>query len=118
MSTDHDDGSPLPLDGNAVGGFLRELFAFEVTDASVTCAVCGTVAFIAETRVYGEPMGAILRCAHCDAAVMRLVRTPVGLWLDLRGARRLLARPSHRRARQTKKAKGRRFPTGARSRTK
>src|SRR5436309_998210 len=49
MSTDH-DGSPLPLDGNAVGGFLRELFAFEVTDASVTCAGCGTVAFIAETR--------------------------------------------------------------------
>ena len=32
-------------------------------------------------------MGAIFRCAACDTAVMRLARTPRGVWLDLRGAR-------------------------------
>jgi hypothetical protein len=37
-------------------------------------------------------MGAIFRCVHCHNVVMRLARTPVGLWLDMRGARSLLAR--------------------------
>jgi hypothetical protein len=81
-----------PVDGNAAAGLLRELFALDVTAAEVTCGSCGIAAAVGEARVYGGPMGAIFRCAHCDHIVMRLVRTPAGIWLDMRGARRLLAR--------------------------
>ena len=83
----------LPLDGNAAAGILRELFALDVTAAEVTCGNCGIVALVGETKLYGGVMGAIFRCAHCDSIVMRLTRTPGGLWLDMRGSRRLYARP-------------------------
>jgi hypothetical protein len=81
-----------PLDGNAAAGLLQEIFAFEVTTANVTCAGCGAFAEVGEVMVYGSPMGAILRCAHCDTAVIRLTRTPRGLRLDMRGTRCLFAR--------------------------
>ena len=82
----------LPLDGNAAAGLLRELFALDMTAAEVTCGRCGVVAMVGEMRVYGGVMGAIFRCAHCDSAVIRLVHTPVGIWLDMRGSRLLFAR--------------------------
>ena len=89
---DHQEETGVPLDGNAAAGLLCELFALDVTAAEVTCSCCGVVAEVGETRVYGGPMGAIFRCAHCDSILMRLVRTPVGIWLDMRGSRRLFAR--------------------------
>ena len=91
---DHQEVAGLPLDGNAAAGFLRELFALDMTAAEVTCDHCGVVTTVGETRLYGGVMGAIFRCAHCDRAVMRLVRTPVGICLDMRGSRLLLARPT------------------------
>jgi Family of unknown function (DUF6510) len=94
MSTDHDSHPGSPLDGNAAAGLLSELFAFDVTTADVACAGCGVVAHVAQARVYGGTMGAILRCTHCDGVVIRLVRTPAGLWLDMQGARRLVVRAS------------------------
>jgi hypothetical protein len=81
-----------PLDGNAAGGLLRELFALEMTEGSVTCDHCGAVAAIGAARLYGGSMGAILRCVKCDEVVIRLVRTPAGLWLEMRGTRRLFVR--------------------------
>lgn len=84
---DHDN--PIPLDGNAAGGLLRELFALDVSAAEITCARCDTVAAIGAVRDYGGAMGAILRCVQCDTAVLRLTHTPAGLWLDMHGARRL-----------------------------
>jgi hypothetical protein len=82
----------LPLDGNAAAGILRELFALDITVAEVTCGNCGIVAMVGETKLYGGVMGAIFRCARCDSVVMRLVRTPVGIWLDMRGSQLLVAR--------------------------
>jgi len=32
-------------------------------------------------------MGAVMRCPTCDAVVLRVARTPTGLWLDPTGAR-------------------------------
>ena len=84
---DHTD----PLDDNAGAGLLRELFAFEMTAVSVTCAGCGMVAQVGELALYGGRMGAIFRCTHCDTAVMRLARTPAGFRIDMRGARVLFA---------------------------
>jgi hypothetical protein len=96
MSMDHESEPTVPLDGNAAAGLLRELFAFDMTVAVTTCGGCGTVAQLGEARLYGGSMGAIFRCAHCDTAVMRLARTPVGLRLDMRGARRLSVRSAER----------------------
>jgi Family of unknown function (DUF6510) len=85
MSTDESDAA-IPLDGNAVAGLLREVFACEMTVAVVTCGGCGAAAPVGTARVFGGAMGAIFRCATCDTAVVRLARTPRGTWLDLRGA--------------------------------
>jgi Family of unknown function (DUF6510) len=76
----------MPLDGNAEGGLLGELFALDVTAAEITCAGCGAVAAVGAVRVYGAAMGAIFRCANCDTIVLRLTRTPAGIFLDMRGA--------------------------------
>jgi Family of unknown function (DUF6510) len=89
MSTDESDAA-IPLDGNAVAGLLREVFACEMTVAVVTCGGCGAAAPVGTARVFGGVMGAIFRCATCDTAVVRLARTPRGTWLDLRGARSLV----------------------------
>lgn len=80
-------GEGAPLDGNAVAGMLRELFAFDVTVASLDCAGCGSTAELGGVRVFGGAMGAIFRCIHCDTAMLRVVRQPDGFTLDLRGAR-------------------------------
>ena len=87
------DQPGLPLDGNAAAGLLREIFAFDATAAQISCGSCGVASDIGGTRLYGGTMGAILRCAHCDSVVMRLARTPGGLWLDMRGSRHLHTRP-------------------------
>ncbi len=85
MNTDRQ--ADLTLDGNAAGGLLRELFAIDMTGAQITCGGCGAVAAVASVPDYGGIMGAILRCAHCDTAMLRITRTRAGLWLDMRGAR-------------------------------
>jgi hypothetical protein len=82
------------LDGNAVGGLLREVFAFDATGARATCASCARMAPIAELRLYAIELGAILRCPSCDEIVVRIGRTPRGLWLDLRGAATVVALPA------------------------
>jgi Family of unknown function (DUF6510) len=87
MSPQHQD--MLPLDGNAAGGLLRELFALDLTSAEIICGGCGMAAPIGAIRAYGGTMGAILRCAQCDTAVLRIAHTPAGLWLDMHGTRRL-----------------------------
>ncbi len=83
----------VQLDGNAAAGLLGELFAVDLTVATLTCGGCGADAAVGEARVYGGSMGAIFRCGACDAAVLRVTRTPRGIWLDMRGARCLHVRP-------------------------
>lgn len=78
------------LDGNAAGGLLCEVFAFDATTARITCAGCGRMGPMGELRVYAIELGAILRCASCEEAVVRIALTPRGLWLDLRGATTLV----------------------------
>jgi hypothetical protein len=88
MNGNHNQAA-IPLDGNAVAGLLRELFACEVTVGTLSCNGCGAVAELGAMKVFGASMGAIFRCTHCGTAVMRFARTPAGLWLDMRGASRL-----------------------------
>jgi ribosomal protein S27E len=73
------------LDGNAAGGVLGEIFAFEATTARVACATCGAVWRIGQAMVYTHDMGTIIRCATCDNALIRIAQNPQGHFLDLRG---------------------------------
>ena len=75
----------LRLDGNAVGGMLREVFAHEMTGATATCAGCGSAGPMGELLEYGHGMGIVLRCPTCDTPVLRIVRTPGLLRLDTAG---------------------------------
>ena len=92
MDTERRHTGADAVDGNAAGGLLTELFALDMTVAEVTCASCGAISEHGAARLYGGVMGAIFRCAACEAAVVRLVRTPAGLWIDMQGARRMFVR--------------------------
>ncbi|HEU0059438.1 MAG TPA: DUF6510 family protein [Hyphomicrobiaceae bacterium] len=92
MNPDESAMPAAPLDGNAAAGLLQEVFVFDATSATLTCDGCGATAEVGAARLYGAPMGAVLRCRDCDAALLRIARTPMGLWLDLKGSRSLMIR--------------------------
>lgn len=73
------------VDGNELGGALREVFAIDMTTARTQCGGCGLTGTIAETRVYDRAPGLVARCPGCEAVMLRLVRGPGRLWIDLRG---------------------------------
>ena len=76
---------PTHLDGNAVAGVLRDVFAVDITAAVGGCDGCGAVAVMAETRAYVDAPGAVVCCAGCGAVLLRVVTAPGRTWLDLRG---------------------------------
>jgi hypothetical protein len=78
--------SAFVLDGNAAAGLLQEIFVLEITTAQIQCEACGSTKAVGCLRVYAIPMGAVLRCHHCDGIVMRAVHTPHGRWLEMTGA--------------------------------
>jgi hypothetical protein len=75
----------LKLDGNAAGGLLNEIFPFEMTTAEATCRGCGTIKLVGEVMLYRHGMGAILRCAYCDTALIRITHVRGSYRLDLSG---------------------------------
>jgi hypothetical protein len=77
------------VDGNAIAGDLAEIFTVDVTAAVVTCAGCGRAGVVAELRLWGRAPGIVARCPACTDVVLRLVRAPDRVFLDLRGATRL-----------------------------
>jgi len=79
--------SDLKLDGNAIGGLLREIFAMEMTTAEGTCGNCGAVHAVGAVVVYVNAPGAVVRCPSCDHVLMRIVQGRGKYWLDLTGVR-------------------------------
>ncbi len=73
------------LDGNALAGSLREIFAVDMTTATGRCVSCGFSGPLAGLHVYPNAPGLVARCVNCRAVVLRLVRGPDRAWLDLRG---------------------------------
>lgn len=73
------------LDGNAMGGLLGQVFAVDLTSAIGRCAGCGRTGVMAETRVYVDAPGTVVRCVGCEAVLIRVVQSPDRTWLDLRG---------------------------------
>ena len=82
------------LDGNAIAGELFELFGVEMTIATGVCAGCGAVEQVARLDVYVRAPGTVVRCPHCEAVLMRIVRGRDRIWLDLSGVRSLELRVS------------------------
>ena len=80
------------LDGNAVAGLLGEVFVGEITAAATKCDGCGGTSAVGALLAYVHAPGAVLRCAHCAAVMLRVVRDGDRCWLDLRGVRWLQLR--------------------------
>ena len=81
------------LDGNALGGPLDDVFAFEITTARCTCEGCGAVRDVGALHVYADAPGVVVRCPDCDGVVLRFVRDDNNrVWLDMRGIRVLQIR--------------------------
>jgi len=75
------------LDGNAAAGLLQQIFVLEITAAQIQCDACGSSAAVGSLPLYAAPMGAVLRCPHCEATLMRALHTPHGRWLEMKGTR-------------------------------
>jgi hypothetical protein len=78
----------LMLDGNAVAGLLREVFAVEMTTALGTCGNCGATDAVGAIRVY-RGAGTVLRCPHCDNALVTIVKADIRVWIGFPGVRTL-----------------------------
>jgi hypothetical protein len=84
------DGGAVRLDGNFAAGILSEVFVPDITTTRAMCANCETIRPLGALPVYGQNMGAVMRCPICDEVVLRVARTPRQLWLDPTEARLLL----------------------------
>jgi predicted Zn finger-like uncharacterized protein len=73
------------LDGNAIGGLLASIFGADVTASPGQCAHCHTVHMVGAMRVYAHGPGVVVRCPSCTQVVMRVVETPAGTMVDMRG---------------------------------
>jgi hypothetical protein len=78
----------LMLDGNAVAGLLQEVFAVEVTTAIETCNTCGASDALGALRVF-RGAGIVMRCPHCDNALVMIVKNDTRMWIGFAGVRTL-----------------------------
>jgi hypothetical protein len=76
---------PAPLDGNAMGGLLHEVFGTEMTAAVGTCASCGSRRQVAEFVVYLGGPGAVARCRDCQALLIVITSRRSMNCVDLTG---------------------------------
>lgn len=79
----------LRVDGNAIAGLLQEIFVAEMTTARSTCGSCGAIEPIGALTVYLRCPGVVVRCLHCEAVQIRVVRANGRCWIDLSGVRSL-----------------------------
>jgi Family of unknown function (DUF6510) len=62
-----------PLDGNAIGGMLIDVFGHDMTTAKSTCGTCGAVRPMAELLIYMQAPGTVVRCRTCGSVLMVFV---------------------------------------------
>lgn len=74
-----------PVDGNAIGGLLHEIFGTDMTAARGTCASCGWSGAVAQLAVYRQAPGTVVRCRSCAAVLMVFVRRRAMTCADLSG---------------------------------
>lgn len=78
----------LMLDGNAVAGLLREVFAVEMTTAIGTCKACGATDAVGAFHVF-RGAGVVMCCPHCDTALVTIVKADPRVWIGFSGLRTL-----------------------------
>jgi hypothetical protein len=78
----------LMLDGNAVAGLLQEVFAVEMTTAIGTCNTCGVTDQVGALHVF-RGAGIVMRCPHCDNALVTIVEDGTRVWMGFAGMRTL-----------------------------
>jgi Family of unknown function (DUF6510) len=78
----------LMLDGNAVAGLLREVFAVEMTTALGTCGSCGASDAVGAMHVY-RGAGVVMRCPHCDNVLVTIVKDDTRVLIGFQGVRTL-----------------------------
>ena len=81
-----DPAVELTVDANAIGGMLAAVFGADVTGSPGQCAHCHTVSVVGTMRVYMRGPGVVVRCPACAEVVLRMVKTPTGMYLDVSGA--------------------------------
>jgi Family of unknown function (DUF6510) len=89
-SGDERVGEAVRLDGNFAAGILSEVFVPDITTSRAMCANCRAIRELGALPVYGQNMGAAMRCPTSDAVVLRVARTSARVWLDPTGAKLLL----------------------------
>jgi hypothetical protein len=77
------------LDGNAIGGLLRDVFGAELTNAGCECAACGASRPVAELVVFLRGPGTVARCRSCGSLLMVFVEVRGVTCVDLRGLSRI-----------------------------
>jgi hypothetical protein len=78
----------LMLDGNAVAGMLSEVFAAEMTTATMTCGNCGTADAVGAMHVF-RGAGIVMRCPYCDNVVAKMVESGTRVWMNFGGMQAL-----------------------------
>jgi Zn finger protein HypA/HybF involved in hydrogenase expression len=78
----------LMLDGNAVAGTLSEVFAVEMTTATMTCGNCGMAGAIGAMHVF-RGAGIVMRCPHCDNVMAKIVEDGTRMWMNFGGMQAL-----------------------------
>jgi len=74
-----------PVDGNAIGGLLHEVFGTEMTTAVSVCGSCGAARPVGELAVYAHAPGTVVRCRSCDGVLMVFVTMHDRTCVDLMG---------------------------------
>jgi hypothetical protein len=78
----------LMVDGNAVAGLLREVFAVEMTSAIAMCDACGATDAVGALHVF-RGAGVVMRCPHCDNVLLTIVRDDTRVSISFAGLRTL-----------------------------
>jgi hypothetical protein len=78
----------LMLDGNAVAGLLREVFAVEMTTATAMCRTCGATDAVGALHVF-RGAGVVMRCPHCDNVLLTIVTGDTRVSISFAGLRTL-----------------------------
>jgi Family of unknown function (DUF6510) len=78
----------LMLDGNAAGGMLSEVFAVEMTTATMICGSCGAGGPVGAMHLF-RGAGIVLRCPQCDNALVKITHGGGRIWFDFGGMRTL-----------------------------
>ena len=78
----------LKLDGNAIAGLLQEVFTVEMTTAIETCRACGATDALGALHVF-QGAGIVMRCPHCDNALITIVKGNAHVCIGFAGVRTL-----------------------------